>query len=189
MYNDRNVFPNASDQNYRDFIKRLASEGMQIIGQGDFATVFRHSAYPSDVVVKVSLMAEEGAYTWLEWCKENPSPYVPKVYSLYRSLFNGGAGETIFIAFMEKLEPAIDDDVWSFSLKNDLDVVLLPSMREDSEFIWDINSVTLPRVKCGQLRLVLEKIYELTRPNYSDISVKNVMLRGDQLVFNDPVPY
>jgi len=62
----------------------LRSEsGLQCIGAGHFTATYEHPT-DQDLVIKVCYSATvDGSLSFLQWCRDQDNPYLPKVYSLF----------------------------------------------------------------------------------------------------------
>lgn len=166
-----------------DYVKQLEAAGATIVGEGYHSVVLSH---PEDAtkVIKVSHTDSSVAYEWLKWCKANPNKYVPLVHSLSKVSRKG-----YFVAVVERLKPITRPQFLAFLDAEDLNEVLTISKTVHTR--WDIQPDKLATIENKLLRRVMTRIYVLSesmRYVYGqDITVDNILRRGNQIVFNDPV--
>lgn len=192
---------------YFDYIKRLLSLGYTKLGSASMASVFLSPVDPN-VAVKVFKTQDAAYRQWLEVIASYPNnPYLPKITSIHYFKNSPGIG----IAFMERLRPMpkTNKEWWR------LDLVLRSHIPEDSLLrppkgikdgkrrhilAWSL-STQWPIViqaaaiasKAGEVKPEFVQALKLIgrasrgKNNFVDIYHSNVMLRGPQLVFTDPV--
>jgi hypothetical protein len=169
---------------FDNYLKRLLDMGMERLGKGGFSTVFQHPDH-ANVVVKVGLETPQSrAYSWLNWCQSVRNRYAPKVHYLNEldtatpTNWKRKAPPRMFIAFLEKLTPADPQVVRAFFKEHDYVFAQL-----EPKF-WGIDADNFKFVEDKDLLAVLKTI---DRIGYSDLKLENVMMRGKQIVFADPV--
>jgi len=88
----------------RQVVFYLKKSGYVEIGKGNYASAW--SKRGTNSIVKVSGFEDRGWLHFLEFIKENKSPYLPKVSRVikYVTDFSDGIKDTNYIAFMERLE-------------------------------------------------------------------------------------
>lgn len=161
--------------------KLLVSKGAKLIGNGESSNVY---SVPSGTnVVKVGPIyetaEEEGALVWLEWCRANRSVYVPRIDHLE------SMDDSYFVCSMEHLKNARMADIQKFIKDNDLQKVLTPKSGHADRFVLSKD------IKSKAPAALLEVLRQLSRMTSTafllDLKVENFMLRGNQLVFTDPI--
>jgi len=85
-----------------DVKEYLIQNGYEMIGLGMYSSVW--SNHGSKAVIKVSSEKDTCWLKFVEFCKANKSPYLPKVSRIAES-------EDNFIAFIERLEPIRNPDL------------------------------------------------------------------------------
>lgn len=178
---------------YKDYIERLVDkEGLTRLAGGNFSDVFQHPTR-SNMVVKV-FADDPGFEKYLEWAQKNQSnPYVPKIEtvvfknqkdSVFKNKYYKGRSFTYTFVFMEKLAPLnwMPMKEWLESLPR-----VNPNLSihfEDLNFkvIWqNIHDDTTD----SNLKTFAQ--FLLSWPRHLDMKEANVMLRGKQVVFIDPI--
>lgn len=169
---------------FDSYLKRLVDMGMERLGMGGFSTVFQHPDH-ANVVVKVGLETPQSrAYTWLKWCETQRNKYTPKVYFLNEldteqpTNWKRKAPPRMFIAFLEKLTPADPKVVKAFFKEHDYVFAQLEPT------FWGLDADNFKFVEDKQLLAVVQAI---DRIGFSDLKLENMMTRGKQIVFADPV--
>jgi hypothetical protein len=170
---------------FSDYLKRLIDSGIERLGKGGSASVFQHPEF-SNIVVKIGLAKSDSqAYEWLEWCHAHRNPYAPLVYSVgelkaelparYR---NSSNPPKMFIAFMERLTPADPKVVRDFFAQ-------YPDVfpRLEARF-WGFRPKNIKNISDKDLAVILRVIDSF---KHCDFKADNVMLRGNQIVFSDPI--
>jgi hypothetical protein len=164
-------------EDFNAYLKRLA---VRKLGRGATATVFQHPTL-SDVVVKVGLAKPDSqGYEWLQWCHKHSNAWAPRVYSIMELDTELPAGKKgrMFVAFMERLEKADSVVVRQFFADN---ATLFPKLERS---FWGFNPGALKTIEDPELRAVLKAINQF---EHCDFKLENVMMRGTQIVFSDPV--
>jgi hypothetical protein len=167
---------------YDDYLQRLLDMGIVRVGRGGSASVFQHPKF-KNIVVKIGLEGKQSCvYTWLKWCAANTNRYAPRVYHLEEletSLPRKAKGTPrMFICFMEKLTIAEPKVIKAFFKEHDYVFAQL----EDK--FWGIDPDNFKHVEDADL---LEVLRTIRRIGYSDLKLENIMMRGKQIVFADPV--
>lgn len=166
------------------FVAQLKAQGYQSVGNGHNSWVL---ALPnSKEVVKIGSAdeADSLSYKWLRWCKTSRNIFAPHILSLTLSR------KGFFVATMERLTPASETDIIQF-----LDTSSLCDILKRSRVVpdrWDfIAPELIPEIRDRNLRSLFKTIYKLGteyRGRHGlDITLENIMKRGSQLVFVDPV--
>lgn len=153
---------------------------MKRLGRGATASVFQHPKY-SEVVVKVGLAKPDSeGYEWLHWCRSHLNPWTPQVYSLEEldTVLPEGKEGRMFIAFMERLEKADSAVVRRFFADH---ATVFPKLERS---FWGFDPDALKSIKDKEL---LSALRAVNRFKHCDFKLENVMMRGSQIVFSDPV--
>lgn len=191
---------------YFDYIKRLQSLGYTKLGSASMASVFLSPVDPN-VAVKVFKTQDAAYRQWLEVIASYPNnPYLPKITSTHYFKNSPGIG----IAFMERLHPMpkTNKEWWRLDqvLRNHIPHTswmqhLASPDRKQPHVLAVCPSSGWPLVvraaeaacKAGEVKpefvQALKLIFKASKGplNFVDIYHSNVMLRGPQLVFTDPV--
>jgi hypothetical protein len=182
-------------ESFRGYVKRLREDHrLRLMGNGSFGHVFQHPTL-SNVVVKVY---ERNTYTqtvsWLRWCYRNQNnPYVPRIIKMgkLKNLKKATADVLSYhIVFMEKLEPLSRKNLRALLVTKNVDPAVLRFDRKDNRWYFAPSLLRREedfRVKDKYLDAVLQKIFRLSMRSHTDVTERNCMMRGNQLVFTDPV--
>lgn len=186
-----------------EYIKRLLSLGMKRIGRGTTSTVFQHPTVPN-LVVKIGRFKRNGrtsmAYDWLMFAQsESDNPFLPKIshlqvlhdVELNAWEFNENGAE-MYICMMEKLSPATAADVEKMIADYGIEscIVRDPNARPGRvQKMWDVtdNKADIAKIKNHHLRSVIATLDYMSSISNNDFAVDNLLMRGRQLVFVDPV--
>jgi hypothetical protein len=188
----KQMFENLNEESHHGYLNRLRSSlGIKELGKGRYANVFQHPTM-DDVAVKV--YHKDNSYTsYLNWCQKNQgNKYVPKI--LAREVSDSDSGK-LNIVFFEKLKPSSPYDIKIF-VQYCLGLVDETKLTNPKKDYKDLTFFR--RVVWGMLSrqtedkdLAIFAKYFLTVFNSvsftPDLHNANVMLRGSQLVFVDPV--
>lgn len=157
-------------ESYNEYVKRLAHKGIQKLGSGSFSRVFVHPEHPN-VAVKVG-QVHRNNLTWLNWVRAHQTnPYVPKIYSLHRLRFRS-KNTIYFVAFMEKLKPL--SQLKPISVWLELELLVGKYIANSGNAL---NDPALKQVLDFLIRYRLDL----------DLQPRNFMIRGQQIVFTDPL--
>ena len=172
-------------EHYRDYVERLVRLlGREPFGQGAYASVFQHPTYPN-IVVKV-YRKDRGYEAYLAWCAKNKrNKYVPKFIGKAR-VFWDSDHNYIGVVFMEKLTSLTQRDLQTFGRKiqktmKDLGDVVSGDLHFDRDE-WSLLAVHHPDPDLRAFSAFMRENWE-----QEDIKRDNLMKRGDQLVFIDPL--
>jgi hypothetical protein len=162
------------------YVKRLKREGVQTLGEGAYARVFQHPSRKK-VAVKVLLESDPDYIKYAEIAMQTTNPWFPRVHKIHEVQYRHC---TNHILFMEKLCKASVDDVKRATQQIVADISSLEQMTSFVHFgpgTWKrvLRRTTDPHIK--ELASVMVKL------NCGDFHDDNVMMRGNQLVFTDPV--
>lgn len=184
----------------QNYVKRLKKLGIKRLGGGSFANVFQHPTLP-DVVVKLLVENDWGYEQYVKFSQKNPAnKYVPKILQVVNAdqafdKKHEADVENLRLIFMEKLQPALDDDYLEFA--NDCSATLYLKgnanfARMDSAINY-MNSVSTwvqlsTQKKDPQLAALAQFIVKTRgkRGAALDMHSGNIMMRGNQVVVTDP---
>lgn len=175
-----------------DYLKRLKdSLNIQKLGGGAFSQVFQHPHY-SNVVVKVYTARDTAYKRYQKWCMAHQSnPYVPQIIGQTEYVSDTAKRNGKFnIVFMEKMTP-----LKSYARLEKLIVKALGG----APITFKNDDTTISASDLGKISKIVSKggtdkdFAEVWKQimtfdiNGIDLHAGNVMLRGSQLVFTDPV--
>lgn len=175
-----------------DYFNRLEKDlKIKRIGTGAFARVFQHPTDPN-IAVKVFTDEDHAFRHYLKFCQAHPdNKYLPKIFSVVKHRHNPEKKDKDLtideivdwkysIAFMEKLKPVSKDYLVKFISKFGIYDKEFADLT-DSE--WRILAY-----RQDEDPDLAEFAKYLLKTNYvPDLHTKNVMLRGKQIVFIDPI--
>jgi len=146
---------------------------MKRLAKGSFSVVYLHEE-SNEVVTKIFRTSNnEGTIQYLEFCKKNAesNPYLPKVYAIHEK------GEFTAV-LMERLKSdSYDADDW-------IDKFLVRGSN------W--SRIRVRRIADKHVRTVirfLRNVIKTTEGHKFDFHGDNIMYRGTQPVFTDPIYY
>jgi hypothetical protein len=211
------IFELLNEETASEYEKRLIKTlKIPRLGSGAFSSVFQHPVY-HNVVVKVVRRPDPKYMRYVEWCMRQgtTNPWVPWIIGVapielekehhppfgdpvrttdthIRRLprFQITGGKT-YVVFMQKMKKASKRDI-----KAALDYIGSTMDPQDAKDIgiWNLSSfnvldaddwkIIARSTNDPQLRAFAQRA---ARYNYDDIHSGNVMMRGKQLVFVDPV--
>ncbi len=167
------------------------------LGSGSFSKVFQHPFY-SNVAVKLVLAKSVRYLEYLDWCLSHQSnPYVPQLVGppIKAKLDRG----VMYVVFLEKLSP-LDDSTLLNRVFYFASLFMTPSQIGEYSRIFDyrMQAFDIPigttrqtgweqLAKQTKDKYVAEIAGKLVVMGHLDLSGSNMMLRGKQLVFTDPV--
>lgn len=154
------------------------------LGSGAYAHVFQHPAF-SNVVVKVFTNKDRIYKRYAAWCLKNQgNKYVPQIISI--TPFKSETGDAYNIAFMEKMTPMREAtfNTWVKAIVGDAGIKAIDNYDYDRLFtLFQKAKITDP-----DLKKVMDHILSYGSDTF-DVHAGNVMRRGSQIVFTDPVGY
>ena len=177
-------------ETYRGYLKRLHKLNVRKLGEGGFGAVFQHPEF-SNVVVKV--VREDALYLkFAKFAMDNPkNPWLPKIADIRMVPFDDS--KKGYLVFTEKLKSPSEKDIMKFKMLVPGDGKhRAPSMeRTDPENYHKL----LLRPGWQRLEksrnLFLAQLATFMLKNYRhlDLGIRgdNMMMRGSQLVFTDPL--
>jgi hypothetical protein len=196
------LFELKTKQSQDEYLKFLADKQIKALknGRGTFGDVFQHPTM-SDIVVKVFTERDHAYREWYHFCSQNKSnPFVPKFFGNIRDFefFNSDEDEydDYSIVFMEKLRamnhkqfnkfwndvcgPELSRKLTSGTFNFESTWFDSDEALRDLETIMDANVI-----KDDNLFAVIDMIRGSNR--LIDLKPDNLMLRGNQIVFTDPI--
>jgi len=185
-----------AEETLDDYLASLKNSGAKIIGRGNNAMVFTNPEDDS-TVIKVMHQPDPAYLAYLRQSSKHPNnPWFPRVLDINSRAFdtaNQRSGTTAWIIVLERLRPASGAEV-----KNAVDTVLatvnpryLGTKSPDAYRTFD--DIKKPQWQAiaqhssdADIRVFAEFLSQFA-PQNIDVSNANVMMRGSQLVFADPV--
>jgi hypothetical protein len=168
-------------ETYDEYIERLHDLGVMELNRGKFGIIFQHPMV-DDVVVK--LVADDDAYLdFVALSKKNKgNPWLPDIIDVTHVTLDDKSAAALI--FMKKLEPATDKDVITgfHTLAPGADQSRFSTRTRLSYPEW-LQAVRFS--KGNDERVVC--VFMARHFNRLDLFTRNFMMRGQQLVFNDPL--
>lgn len=176
-------------ESYTEYVTRLVRNLHLIkLGKGGNSTVFQHPRDPT-VAVKVFNTYDEYFLEYFEWVRKNQrNVFAPKLKgkaTVYTRKNSPGIG----IVFMERLKPltAAEEKRWTQLLISNIATKYLDGYDTlsslDNEF--DVRELATQTEVPKDVRDLFSLF--LKNKSHLDLNRANAMLRGDQLVFTDPL--
>jgi len=167
-------------ETYDEYIKRLRDLDVAEIASGEFGVIFQHPTM-KDVAVKI-VKADDAYMQYVAFCRKNKgNPWLPEIIDVNESTLDD---KRIDIVFMKVLKPATDKDVvLGFqTLAPGADLKRFSEQTRLSYPEW-MQAVRFAKgIDERQLCVFMAKHF-----NRLDLYTRNFMMRGTQLVFNDPL--
>ncbi len=165
------------------YTRRLRKMKIKQLGSGAYSRVYAHPEH-EDVAVKLLTDEDPRYLKFAKECMKLDNPWLPKVYSIEKVRF--GDGEVSHLIFMERLNKptAVKIKKASEVIQQDLPACLRINAGNFANFrpmVWRRVKQYTKDKSIKQMANLLAKI------DTNDIHDGNVMMRGDQLVFTDPV--
>lgn len=166
-------------ETYKDYLTRLRKLNLKYLGSGAFGMVYQHPEF-SNVAVKV--VRDDRKYmNFTKFAIENPSnPYLPRIAAVDKVKFDNGSSG--YIVFMEALVAASRRSIDDFFNQVSRDLHISDDVEHRlSKAGWEL---------LGNSRnpnLATLATYMLKNWSSLDLGNQNLMQRGRQLVFVDPV--
>lgn len=157
---------------YEEF---LESKGVENLGSGCYGCVYQHPTLPN-VVAKI--YDYDDAYDhYINWCTKNQkNPYVPKIYSIHKC-------EKFTIVFLERLKEISLRTYMDWETKISPFLLNTGSSRKKKN---DLLSTPILR-RDKNLKSIIEFLLKSEDLYRFDLHDGNIMLRGKQIVFTDPI--
>jgi hypothetical protein len=198
----------ASPEFIGDYTKRLKQQGIQIIGQGMYSTVYQHPTY-AGVVVKV--FEPKFCVNYMKYVKAcqklKGNPWVPKLFGkpvLKTVLDRQKKEHQICFVFSEKLTASTshdmsdlitaltDDESWVYQEYVNSYNWKPRSAAVTGKFVdplwWEIIKWSCDFSRDEKVKLIRPLAELFSKARYLDIDQANIMMRGRQWVFTDPFP-
>ncbi len=167
-----------NSETYKTYVARLLDVDLKKLGEGSAGTVFQHPTF-ANLVVKV--VKHYGYYVkFARFALANPhNPYLPRVVAIQKVKFvDSPVG---FLVFVEKLRPASDEAVERFFNQVPYEFRVPSVDRRLNRDGWKY----LANSKNANVRQFAELM--LANFPHLDLFTDNIMSRGSQLVFSDPL--
>lgn len=191
-------FAALGEESKPEYFNRLEKElGIERLGHGAFARVFKHPTHP-EVAVKVFTDEDEAYHAYLKFAQANQgNKYIPKILSVHNHVNNPHkrdhdrnvdelVDDKYSIVFMEKLTPispakfdALEIHIGDLLGGTSINLSKLTAKQ------WE----TISEQKQDKDLAVFAKFMMRVLRSYdafADLHEANVMLRGSQPVFTDP---
>lgn len=181
------------NEGLKAYSKRLVSEEMQIIGRGAFSHVFEHPQLPN-VVAKLVSARDKNYQRYIAWSQRHlHNPFVPTVLDMIECK---APRERYFIVFLEKLTNFRTDKSYVHHLAKAIGCLTQAEIDRIEKHLYYFTFpalyrmldriITSKRCKNVQLKEVWNFL-ALSGFHRLDLHRGNVMLRGKQLIFTDPI--
>lgn len=170
---------------YWEYVNRLIKDlKIKHLGEGAYAQVFQHPTL-KNIVVK--LVHHDDEYLkFARFAMDNPkNPWLPRIAAIEPIKFDGSRLSNSYLVFLEKLQPT------SFELQKSLIWKLVDTYELHihaftpkwfSKSNWKKLALNSKDPGLAQFAAFAAKNF-----NHLDINSANVMARGRQLVFTDPI--
>jgi hypothetical protein len=184
-----------AEETLDDFVASMKNRGAKIIGRGNNAMVFTNPDN-DNTVIKVMHQPDPAYLAYLRQSNKHPdNPWLPQVLDINSQALDSPdqrSTTTVWNIILERLRPASGAEV-----KNAVDTVLatvdpryLGAKPIDTYRTFDDIKKLWPTIaqhsSNADIRVFAEFLSQF-RPQDIDVSNTNVMMRGPQLVFADPV--
>lgn len=195
------------EEDYDSYIARLVkSLGIKQLGTGYYGKVFQHPVY-HNVAVKIYL--KDPAYdAYIKWCLENQgNKYIPRIIDVVQYVDKDTPthrlGAKYKIVFFEKLSKALAEkikeavrEIVKKVLDAGFDITdsgtrngkFFTSCTKFGDFYYDDwRSIAKAKIDPDLTAFAEFMASSRSSPRRLDMHNANVMLRGNQIVFTDPV--
>ncbi len=165
------------------YLRRLKTLNIKRLGKGRYSAVYAHPTL-NDTAVKVIYDPDPQYVKFAKRCMRLNNPWLPRIYAIEKVHF---ADSVSHIIFMERLEKPTVSQIKKAceKVQNGLEAHFkVPPPHRFSSFFrshWIRISQTANDQQIRQLAKIMCAV------GANDIHDGNVMMRGDQLVFTDPV--
>jgi hypothetical protein len=188
------------EESLEDYLKRLVTkEKIKKLGGGAFSQVFQHPQF-HNVVTKVYSGKDKLFAKYVKWCMQHQNnPYVPKIIEQvdYQNPDPAAKIKTYHIVFMQKMTPVsgkryVQAFLDALKLDPEEDDEIVDQLRDGLETndMYILNSAVKQAFKQGNGDRHFAEVWKhITSYGVGnmDLHKGNVMMRGNQLVFTDPV--
>jgi hypothetical protein len=174
-------------ESYEHYVRRLVGDlDIKLLGDGVYASVFKH---PTDPNIAVKVYRKDIGYErYIDWCLKNKrNKYVPKLKGKAK-VFKDKSNNYIGVVFLEKLVSVSQASYRKFctyisdSLARSAGYVPQYPIDEYDKEDWELVAGYMPDKDLSDLARFLVSNWE-----HLDVSISNLMLRGNQVVFTDPL--
>jgi len=170
-------------ETYKDYLMRLRKLNITEIGDGGFGRVFQHPEF-SNVAVKV-VRSDTQYLRFARFARRHPAnPYLPKIADIVSVHFDDSKDG--FIVFTERLRPA-PAKLW----------LQFQEFLPKSTWPWSLAPNSVKRLSSAGWQWLAAEAQDTNVREFAtfafknmarlDLSQSNLMARGSQLVFTDPV--
>lgn len=174
-----------SEETLEDYSNRLVKTlNIKRLGSGAYAHVFQHPTF-SNIVVKVFTARDKAYKKYLAWClKHQNNKYVPKIIEAV--LVKSEAGDAYTIVFMQKMKKVSNNKFRAW-----LEIMFGKKVADNYDQVnWEKLYGALhkaaSKIKDSDFREVWDHVLS-HGTNRLDLHPGNIMMRGSQVVFSDPV--
>jgi hypothetical protein len=174
------------------YFDRLRAKGIRNLGEGAFSVVFDHPTLPS-VVVKVIYYKDATYMSYVNLCKKHPSnPWLPKIlggpeiHVVDSDSTPMSVKQKVLFMFLEKLKPASSSSLSKASIY--LGTLLGLKLTAPSDFeVFEPRDWEKLSYQNKDKDIATLASFLADHPDNLDLGPQNFMMRGSQVVFNDPV--
>lgn len=174
-----------AEETLKDYSERLISTlNIKKLGSGAYAHVFQHPAF-RNVVAKVFTNKDATHRKYLTWCMQNQNnKYVPQIISMVP--VKSETDDKYNIVFMQKMSKVSSNRFGNWLGDYFGEDAEDAYEDEDWEEIYRLMNNGIRFSKDADLKSIWAHIKSYGA-NRFDLHADNVMLRGQQIVFSDPV--
>lgn len=172
-------------ETFKDYAHRLEKSGIKMLGEGAFGKVYQHPTY-NNVAVKI-VRKDPANAKWLRFCVAHKgNPYLPKLYGV--QALDIDDSKKAYVVFMEKLKPCPVGAYWALYTHvipgaNPGNSHYALKLNINNPYVWAMFAKVAAEPNLKALALLFAKC----RLGSLDLSQSNLMLRGEQIVFVDPL--
>jgi len=157
-----------------DYRKRLKSLRIKQLGTGYFSRVYQHPTL-ADVVVKMVVRRDPKYIEFAEKCRRTANPWLPKVFAIHHcEMLHRGRPTKVSFVFLERLKESASKDFET----------ALEKISPSAQYFEDVRWKRVRHHRDPHIKEVAQLFTEL---EVNDLHEGNMMMRGTQLVFTDPV--
>ncbi len=174
------------EETLKDYSDRLVKTlNVKRLGSGAYAHVFQHPAF-SNVVVKVFTARDKTYKRYLAWClKHQNNKYVPKIIEAVP--FKSDTGDAYTIVFMQKMTKVSESKFgdWLESMFGEKIAAIYHDDEDWSKLYAAIHKASA-KIKDADFKEIWDHVLSYGEHRL-DLHAGNIMMRGNQVVFSDPV--
>lgn len=190
------VLQQTNEEKRSEYFRRLEKDlNIERLGGGGYAKVFQHPTHP-EIAVKVVTDSDESYLKYLDFIHDHPkNKYVPHVLSVHKhstgekeyAVSDDMLDSDYTIVFMEKLRPINSREYDALNVKiGDLLGGVAIKMHSLAKRHWAALSKQNEDSDLATFAKFMLDILE-SHVSLSDIHENNIMMRGNQPVFTDPL--